>query len=91
MGEPRRVGGGGLGKAEGRRGRGRCSCRCIAGCEAGREGLPPPCPPAPRRPIAKFNAKVMRERVRRATARRNAGAAGDAARRHSQFLNDDAA
>ncbi|VVC98130.1 unnamed protein product [Leptidea sinapis] len=59
--------------------------RCIeeqrsggeAGCgEGGGGGGRPPARRSPRGPIAKFNAKVMRERVRLRGTRRNAGAAG---------------
>lgn len=54
-------------------GEGRCSCRCIT-----IPGFRTPHPPAssPRRPIAKFNAKVMRARVRLRAAMQERPAAG---------------
>ncbi|CAG4986702.1 unnamed protein product [Colias eurytheme] len=52
---------GDLSEAEGWRREGRCSCRCITTPRAEPRTL---VPLDPRRPIAKFNAKVMRERVR---------------------------
>ncbi|XP_028038651.1 uncharacterized protein LOC114249327 [Bombyx mandarina] len=50
-----------------RAGEGRCSCRCITS---------PASRAAPRRPIAKFNAKVMRARVRLRAAMQERPATG---------------
>lgn len=55
---------------------------CASPRAAGRRLLP-------RRPIAKFNAKVMRARVRLRAARRNAGAAGGGRPARHQCLTDD--
>ena len=63
----------------------------AAGASAGGRGPAPTRPPgplAPRRPIAKFNAKVMRERVRLRAAMQERPATRTDRR---QYLDDDAA
>ncbi|XP_028176247.1 uncharacterized protein LOC114364329 [Ostrinia furnacalis] len=65
-------------------GEGRCSCRGAA-CPAGASH--PPGPPAPARPIAKFNAKVMRARVRLRAAMQERPAAGEPSVPHGRPRN----
>ncbi|KAJ0173685.1 hypothetical protein K1T71_010834 [Dendrolimus kikuchii] len=55
-------------------GEGRCSCRCIS--IPRRAAAPAPRSPAARRPIAKFNAKVMRARLRLRAAMQERPAVG---------------